>query len=186
MPSTALPTDSLIAQIESLERRMKQLEQQSAASTESHSANELRTLHNLFEYTILRPVDLVQLDGDPYFMYIKDLAYTLFAEHMPGSFVRNYQLTDQDLAPPKAFAFSLKDFLGGRCPVFPRNEHYFKLMICAHLWQQEVDFVMLDIGANIGYSAVPCASSCSGSGNPIAFSHLSRECRASCCGPTSS
>jgi len=154
MPTATLPATDVQTQIELLERRVKQLELQ---VTGTANADAVRTLRELFEYALLRPVDLVKLDGHPYFMYVKDLAYTLFAEHQPDSFIRNYQLTDDDGKAPTPFPFSVEDFLEGRTDPFPRNEHYAKLIICAHLWRHDVDFAMLDVGANIGYSSVPCA-----------------------------
>ncbi len=167
MSTTSLSTDPLPAQfqshmatqMEALERRIRQLEQQAATGAKPAESlpDATKTLRDLFEYTVLRPVDLVRFDGDPYFMYVKDLAYTLFAEHMPETFLRNAQLTDADHAPPVPFAFSVSDFLEGRCPPFPRNEQWFKLVISAHLWHHGVHFSLFDIGANVGYSAVPCA-----------------------------
>lgn len=139
-------------QLALLERRIRQLEEQATSTTQA-----TRTLRELYEYTVLRPTDLVRLDGDPYFMFVKDLAYTLFAEENPESFVRNATLTASDDAPLVPFDCTVGDFLAGRGPSLPRNEQWFKLVIAAHLWHHGVPFTLFDIGANFGYSSIPCA-----------------------------
>jgi len=159
MTTMSTSVDPLTARLQALEDRIADLERRGPDGPLTHldRNDEARTLRDLFDYAVLRPVDLVKLDGDPYFMYVKDLAYTFFAEHKPETFIRNYQLTEDDAAPPPAFPFSISDFYGGRAPAFARNEQYFKFVIFAHLWIHGIDFTMLDIGANIGFSSVPCA-----------------------------
>lgn len=146
-----------VAQVEALERRVRELEA------------EARGLRELFEYAVLRPVDLVKLDGDPYYCYTRDLIYTLFAQEKPDAFVRNYALTDEDLQPPARFEFSVNEFLERKRKDIRRDEHWAKLLILAHLWLHDVEVTMLDVGANIGYSAVPCAKFMQrfGRANPI-------------------
>jgi FkbM family methyltransferase len=154
-PGLPPPQPSAIGTLErftAIETRIRQLEEYASGATQA-----TRVLRELFEYTILRPTELVRLNGDPYFMFTKDLAYSLFAEESPQEFVRNATLAESDHAPPIPFDWTVRDFLDGRGPRLPRNEQWFKLIIAAHLWEHDVPFTLFDIGANFGYSSIPCA-----------------------------
>jgi FkbM family methyltransferase len=152
-PPPSPPEDATaLERIAGLERRIRQLEEQGTSFAQTS-----RTLRDLFEYTVLRPTDLVRLNGDPYFMFTKDLLYTLFAEETPEDFVRNALLTERDHARPAPFDCTIADFLSGRASIVSRNEQWFKLVIAAHLWQHDVPFTLFDIGANFGYSSIPVA-----------------------------
>ena len=134
MTLTIPAVDPIAAHVEALEQRVSQLEQQllSGQTAGAPSLTEaVRSLRDLFEYAVLRPVDLVKLDGHPYFFYTKDLLYTLFTEHMPETFIRNYRLTADDLLPQRPHSFSLADYLERVCRQSPRNEHFAKLRIMA-------------------------------------------------------
>src|SRR3954471_4926120 len=89
MPLTMQAAEPAVVAIEELERRVSQLEQQlngKGTAALPSMTEAIQGLRDLFEYAVLRPVDMVKLEGYPYFFYTKDLLYTLFAEHLPETF----------------------------------------------------------------------------------------------------
>ena len=75
MSATISHVDSLGASIEALEERISRLEQERTAANTANDRElreSVRGLRELFEYAVLRPVDLVKLEGLPYFFYTKE------------------------------------------------------------------------------------------------------------------
>jgi hypothetical protein len=71
--------------------------------------------------------------------------------------VKNYTLRSEDLVPPKLLDVSPAEYLARGLYKKDLKETGLKHPIFVHLWAHGVDFTFIDVGANLGTSAIPVA-----------------------------
>lgn len=118
----------------------------------AHDAQTLKKenqlLRDLFEYTVARPIDLLRLGEHFYWFYAKERLH-------PGP---DYIAKIGDVKQLPAFEFSISQFWASEYREFPLCEQTSKRLLFAYMWLNNIDFAMLDVGANIGVTAIPCGS----------------------------
>jgi len=146
-----------ISEIQTLEQSVSQKISEIQALDQPPILEKIQKLYDLYEYSVLRPVDLVKYADNLYFWYINDISYQWIG---PNSDIitKNYKLTPQDLEPPLPFEFSVQEFFESKYCDFPKDEQLLKFIIFAYLWLNDIDFTFLDIGSNLGNTAIPCAT----------------------------
>lgn len=118
--------------------------------------NRIARLEALFNYSVIKEIDLVSYYGDLYFWYIKDQSYN-WIKPAPGT-ILNYTPSEKDFLPPEPITISLEDSY----EEYDLNKHKIfemdvKNFLFLHLWLNDIDFTYIDIGANMGTTTVPAA-----------------------------
>lgn len=118
--------------------------------------NRIARLEALFNYSVIKEIDLVSYYGDLYFWYTKDQSYN-WIKPAPLT-ILNYTPSEQDFLPPEPITISLEDSYEeydlNKQKIFEMDVKNFLFL---HLWLNEVDFTYIDIGANMGTTTVPAA-----------------------------
>jgi FkbM family methyltransferase len=118
--------------------------------------NDVDMLREHIQYTLVREIDLVRYDSDFYYWYTNDVSYEWLERHAP-LVTKNYTLRSEDLVPPKLLDISPAEYLARGLYKKDLKETGLKNPIFLHLWAHGVDFTFIDVGANVGSSAIPVA-----------------------------
>lgn len=118
--------------------------------------NRIARLEALFDYSVIKEIDLVSYYGDLYFWYTKDQSYN-WIKPAPST-ITNYTPSEKDFLSPEPITISLEDSYERYDLNQPKIfEMDVKNFLFLHLWLNEVDFTYIDIGANMGTTTVPAA-----------------------------
>lgn len=138
------PLAKLEAKLSDLETKYKILE------------NKYNNLEALFDYSVLKNIDIVSYFGDLYFWYTKDKSYDWI--DLGGDTIKNYQLSERDFSSPEIITSDLNEEYESynlHKPYLPEME--LKNFLFLYLWLHQIDFTYCDIGANMGTTTIPCA-----------------------------
>lgn len=146
-------TQQINTQLDNANRELQQLREaaqidrlQSLQAQVDANTQQINKLRELYEYSVLRPIDLVQYEDNYYFWYMNDVSY-------PRSSVCPDQI---QVLPP--FPYSIQEFWESRYRDLRYTEQRAKFILLAYFWLHNIEFTMLDIGANVGTTAIPCGS----------------------------
>ncbi len=113
-------------------------------------------LESLFQYSVIRNIDLVSYYGDLYFWYTKDQSYE-WIKAAPSTII-NYTPSEKDFVLPElcedTITESYEKYDLNQSKLFEMD---LKNFLFLHLWWNNIDFTYLDIGANVGTTTVPAA-----------------------------
>ena len=135
---------------------IKPVDDSSLKDQDNSLENRVAKLEALFDYSVIKEIDLFSYYGDLYFWYTKDQSYN-WIKPAPSTIV-NYTPSAQDFSLPEPVTISLEDSYErydlNKSKIFEMDVKNFLFL---HLWLNEVDFTYMDIGANMGTTTVPAA-----------------------------
>lgn len=138
------PFAKIEAQLSNLETKYQTLE------------TRYNNLEALFDYSIIKNIDLVSYFGDLYFWYTKDKSYEWI--DLGSSTIKNYQLSEKDFSSPQIIKYDLiQEYQDYNLNKLYLPEMELKNFLFLYLWLQKIDFTYLDIGANMGTTTIPSA-----------------------------
>ncbi|CCQ61759.1 hypothetical protein CWATWH0401_3365 [Crocosphaera watsonii WH 0401] len=118
----------------------------------------LNQLHSLYNYSVLKEVDLVRYYGSLYFWYTRDISYQWISLSPEPLVIKNYKPTAADFSQDYINTGNLEqDYYALELDKPHLHEQELKHILFLHLWLNEIDFVFIDIGANYGNTAIPAA-----------------------------
>lgn len=113
-------------------------------------------LESLFQYSVIRNIDLVSDCGDLYFWYTKDQSYE-WIKPAPSTII-NYTPSEKDFILSESCEYTITESYEkydlNQSKLFEMD---LKNFLFLHLWLNEIDFTYVNIGANVGTTTVPAA-----------------------------
>lgn len=144
----------LVLRNKELEERAKQLEKKIEETIQLQTR--VSNLESLFQYSVIRNIDLVSYYGDLYFWYTKDQSYE-WLKPAPSARI-NYTPSEKDFILPESCEYTITESYEkydlNQSKLFEMD---LKNFLFLHLWLNEIDFTYVDIGANVGTTTVPAA-----------------------------
>ena len=117
---------------------------------------ELNQLKALYNYSVLKEVDLVRYYGDLYFWYTQDISYQWISRSPEPLVIKNYVPIEEDfIAKPSREEYLKADYQKLDLNRLHIHEQELKQPLFFYLWLNNIDFVFVDIGANVGNTAIP-------------------------------
>lgn len=119
---------------------------------------EIANLRSLYNYAVLKEVDLVRYYDSFYFWYTQDISYQWISQSPAPFVIKNYTPTAEDFSQSYINTGNLlNDYKTLPLDKPHLHEQELKHILFLYLWLHEIDFTFIDVGANYGNTAIPAA-----------------------------